>query len=116
MERGQTLYVYLQLTAAPLSAAGNSATRMVSTAYDPKLLYVTFKEPLSRARTTFIMTASLVPTGTGTANVLMVNNGFLGLSTKADWYDTAETDDINPPVMCFVIQKDGKNYLWVCRR
>lgn len=59
------------------------------------------------------MTTPLVPTGNGTANVLMVNNGFLALSTKADWYDTHETDDIHPPVMCFVLEKDRKHYLWV---
>lgn len=59
------------------------------------------------------MITPLISSGSGTANVLMVNNGFLALSTKADWYDTSENDDIKPPVMCFVIQKDGKNYLWV---
>lgn len=59
------------------------------------------------------MTTPVVPDGNGTANVLMVNNGFLALSTRADWYDTPETEDIRPPVMCFVIEKDGQNYLWV---
>lgn len=59
------------------------------------------------------MTTPLISSGGGTVNVLMVNNGFLAIATRADWYDTPDTSDIRAPVMCFVIEKDGKHYLWV---
>lgn len=51
--------------------------------------------------------------GSGTAQVLMVNNGFLSRGTHADWYATTSATAITPPVMCFVIRKEGRNYLWV---
>ncbi|BEJ14223.1 hypothetical protein CspHIS471_0313970 [Cutaneotrichosporon sp. HIS471] len=50
--------------------------------------------------------------GSGTAQVLMVNNGFLSRGTHADWYATTSETTVTPPVMCFVIRKDGRNYLW----
>lgn len=51
--------------------------------------------------------------GDGTAQVIMINNGYLRPSIHADWYDTQRMDPIQVPVLCFVIEKEGKKYLWV---
>jgi hypothetical protein len=43
----------------------------------------------------------------------MINNGFLTPSKKDWWIKTDEDETVCMPVLCFLIEKDDKCYLWV---
>jgi hypothetical protein len=58
---------------------------------------------------------TLVPpqNGRSTVRVSMINNGFLTPSRKNQWINTDEEETVRMPVLCFLIEKDDRCYLWV---
>ncbi|KAK1922509.1 hypothetical protein DB88DRAFT_357669 [Papiliotrema laurentii] len=50
--------------------------------------------------------------GDGTCTLSMVNTGFLNPSPKSLWIKTREKQQVDMPVMAFIIEKDQMTYLW----